>query len=178
MTSCSSGVSTIQRIGLGGGCHWCTEGVFVSLRGVIEVEQGWIAAPAPDDTFSEAVIVHYDPTTITAGQLMGVHLETHASTKDHGLRYRYRSAIYAFSVVDQLRFAKVLQRLSTEFSEPLVTRVLPFGAFRPSPPKYQDYYRTDPERPFCQTYISPKLRRLRQRRPELLQAAVRDQLSE
>tara|TARA_B100000795_G_scaffold173674_1_gene130984 strand:- start:4871 stop:5212 length:342 start_codon:yes stop_codon:yes gene_type:complete len=34
------------KIGLGGGCHWCTEAVFMSLKGVRSVRQGWIASDA------------------------------------------------------------------------------------------------------------------------------------
>ena len=125
------------------------------------VEQGWISAPAPDDAFSEAVIVHYDPEVITAAQLILVHLRTHAATKDHGLRHRYRSAIYAFDPADELVFAEILAELRPAFPEPLVTRVLPYVAFRESLPEHLDYYRTDPERPFCRRYIAPKLEYLR-----------------
>ena len=46
----------VQRIGFGGGCHWCTEAVFAALRGVICVEQGFIRADAPDDNFSPKLI--------------------------------------------------------------------------------------------------------------------------
>ena len=46
---------------------------------------------------------------------------------------------------------------------PLITRVLPFRAFQPSDARFQNYYATDPERPFCRTYIEPKLTMLRRR---------------
>ena len=159
------------RIALGGGCHWCTEGVFVSLRGVDRVEQGWVSAPPPHDAFSEAVIVHYDPERISADDLIAVHLETHAATKDHPLRSRYRSAVYAFSPEDRQYFTELLAELAADYDEPLVTRVYDFAAFRPSLPEHQDYYRTDPERPFCRRFISPKLQALRRRRPGLMRSA-------
>ncbi len=159
--------SPTSRIALGGGCHWCTEGVFVSLRGVARVEQGWVSSTPPHDAFSEAVIVHYDPAIITAEDLIAVHLETHASTKAHGLRHRYRSAIYAFTPAEEVCFAEILKRLAPDFSAPLVTRVYPFAAFKPSLPEHQDYYRTDPDRPFCVRFIAPKLAALRKGRPGL-----------
>lgn len=164
----SDGSIVLHKIALGGGCHWCTEGVFVFLRGVRRVEQGWVAAEPPHDAFSEAVIVHYDPAALTAEDLIGVHLETHAATKAHALRHRYRSAVYAFSAEDEAAFTTTLSRLAHDFAEPLVTRVYPFVAFRPSPPEYRDYYRTDPERPFCRRFIAPKLAALRKRRPGVL----------
>ena len=161
-------LQTLQRIALGGGCHWCTEGVFVSLRGVARVEQGWVASAPPNDAFSEAVIVHYDPAIISAEDLIAVHLETHAATKAHGLRHRYRSAVYAFSTKDERQFSAILSNLAKDFTDPLVTRVFPFVDFKPSLPEHQDYYRTDPERPFCVRFIAPKLKALRERRPSLL----------
>jgi len=158
----------LNKIALGGGCHWCTEGVFVSLRGVHEVEQGWVVSTPPDDAFSEAVIVHYDPGEISAEDLIAVHLETHAATGNHGLRHRYRSAVYAFSAEDSALFNELLEQFAGEFSGPLVTRVYPFVAFKPSLPEHRDYYRTDPERPFCVRFIAPKLAALRDKRPELV----------
>lgn len=158
----------LKKIGLGGGCHWCTEGVFVSLRGVEQVEQGWIASAAPNDAFSEAVVVHFDPGIISVEDLIAVHLETHASTKNHGLRHRYRSAIYYFLPEEEMIYQRILDDLSPSVEEELITEVLPYRAFRASLPEHQDYYRTDPERPFCQRYIAPKLKMLREKRNELM----------
>lgn len=127
-----------------------------------------MASVAPNDAFSEAVIVYYDPEVISAEDLIAVHLETHAATKEHGLRHRYRSAVYAFSEKDASRFEEILKRLADDFTEPLITRVYPFVDFKPSLPEHQDYYRTDPERPFCVRFIAPKLAALRRDKPELL----------
>ena len=152
---------------MGGGCHWCTEGVFVSLPGVERVEQGWIAAPAPDAAFSEAVIVHFDPARIAPVDLLSVHLGTHSATGRHALRGRYRSAVYCFDAAQLVRWRELLRLLQADFAEPLVTRVLRFADFRASEAAYRDYFRRDPQRPFCRRYIAPKLDRLRADRPDL-----------
>jgi peptide-methionine (S)-S-oxide reductase len=128
-----------------------------------------VSSTPPNDAFSEAVIVHYDPTVITAEDLIAVHLETHAATKAHGLRHRYRSAVYAFLPEEGGRFAAILANLAKAFTDPLITKVYPYVAFKPSLPEHQDYYRTDPERPFCVRFIAPKLKALRERRPGLLE---------
>ena len=54
----------LENAGFGGGCHWCTEAVFQSLRGVTEVAQGFIAADPPHQAYSEAVSVTWDPDLI------------------------------------------------------------------------------------------------------------------
>jgi peptide-methionine (S)-S-oxide reductase len=152
----------MDRIGFGGGCHWCTEAVFQSLIGVIQVEQGFIAAPPPDDSLSEAVIVSFDPGSITLADLIGVHLATHSSTSAHALRSRYRSAIYAFDTAQGQRARSALAAHARQSGAKFITRVLDFGRFSASAPRYHNYYATDPTRPFCQTHIDPKLALLRQ----------------
>lgn len=152
-----------SRIGFGGGCHWCTEAVFQALLGVSRVEQGFIASTPPMHAYSEAVIVHADTQKIPLEVLIEIHLRTHASTSHHALRGKYRSAIYAFNDEQAHQAREILTQLQPQFAAPLVTQVLPFTAFKASPPRYQNYYSKRPERPFCKTYIEPKLSRLRQR---------------
>ena len=36
--------STLLRLGLSGTCYWCTEAIFLSLKRVTHVEQGWISS--------------------------------------------------------------------------------------------------------------------------------------
>lgn len=154
---------SLQQLGLGGGCHWCTEAVFQSLAGVERVQQGFIASDAPDDAFSEAVLVDWDTQRLPLDALIEVHLRTHASTSLHTMRGKYRSALYVMNAAQADACTTALTRLQPGFDAPLITRVLPFRAFRASDARFQNYYATDPDRPFCRTYIEPKLAMLRRR---------------
>jgi peptide-methionine (S)-S-oxide reductase len=145
------------RIGLGGGCHWCTEAVYQSLIGVIKVEQGFVASYDKHDSFSEAVIVHYRETEISLKELIAIHLHTHESTSDHSMRGKYRSAVYTFDTTQADRVKRILKELQEDFKKPLVTKPYPFKSFKPSDEMFQDYYYSDPEKPFCKKHISPKL---------------------
>lgn len=150
------------ELGLGGGCHWCTEAVFDALRGAENVEQGFIASEPPHDSFSEAVRLRWDEEVLPLEVLIEIHLRTHASTSAHKMRGKYRSAIYVPSKVMAERCQATLAGLAPQFEDELVTQVLPLGEFRLSDERFRQYYQTRPDAPFCQTYIDPKLALLRQ----------------
>lgn len=152
--------TSIHKIALGGGCHWCTEAVFQSLRGVDSVAQGWVASTGAEASFSEAVVIHFDAEEIPLEVLLLVHLHTHASTSQHSMRGKYRSAVYSFSDDQHQRLEEILRRLCKNFKKPLVTKVYPFRVFKPSREAIQNYYYKNPEKPFCKAYIDPKLKLL------------------
>lgn len=147
----------LRKIGFGGGCHWCTEAVFQAIRGVKEVQQGWVASNGKEYTFSEAVIVTYDPEAISLQILIEIHLHTHKSTSNHSMRLKYRSAIYYFDKEQAQKSDEFLAKAQQDFTEPLITKVLAFKGFRPSTEAFQNYYRKNTAKPFCQRYITPKL---------------------
>ena len=115
----------MDQIGFGGGCHWCTEAVFQALRGVRDVAQGFIRSDPPHDSWSEAVLLAFDPHGIPVDALIEVHLRTHASTSNHKMRGKYRSAVYVFSDQQAEECRSALQRLQAQFDASLVTQVLP-----------------------------------------------------
>ncbi|MBA3908581.1 MAG: peptide methionine sulfoxide reductase [Rhodobacter sp.] len=161
-----------QSAGFAGGCHWCTEAVFQALRGVTEVRQGFIAADAPHDTYSEAAEVTWDPELIGFEDLIAVHLATHASTSHHKMRGKYRSAVYVHGSEHAQAAKAIIARIGQETDSVFVTEVLPFRSFKPSDLRFQDYYARNREGPFCDAYIEPKLALLRQRFSDLQRKAV------
>ncbi|KQO09349.1 peptide-methionine (S)-S-oxide reductase [Sphingomonas sp. Leaf242] len=147
----------MEKIGFGGGCHWCTEGVFQALKGVYQVDQGFIQSEAPWDTWAEGVLVSFDPTAISLATLAEVHLRTHSANGTYSPGGRYRSAIYVVDAEQRETAARTIARFATESGNGPRTLVLQFVGFRPSEARYQNYYQNDPGRPFCRRYIDPKL---------------------
>lgn len=147
----------MNKVGFGGGCHWCTEAVFQSLIGVVKVDQGWISSDDDNKDFSEGILVQYDEDQIGLSTLISIHLRTHSSTSRHQLRSKYRSAIYTQNIIQFEKVTKILKELQDDFVKPLVTQVLPIVSFKTNSSEYLNYYYNDPKRKFCRTYIDPKL---------------------
>ncbi|WP_339841993.1 peptide-methionine (S)-S-oxide reductase [uncultured Maribacter sp.] len=153
----------MRKIGFGGGCHWCTEAVFMALKGVAKVEQGFIAPQGNIDNLSEAVIVHYNAELIELKDLVAIHLDTHQSTQNHSMRHKYRSAVYYFMKEDKEFLKLIMNEFQQELSTAIITSILPFGQFKLSEEKFHNYYFIDIEKPFCKTHISPKIQLLKEK---------------
>ena len=160
-----------MSLGLGGGCHWCTEGIFSSVRGVHNVQQGWIAAPAPNNAFSEAILLEFDPAEIDLETLVHIHLHSHSASSQHSMRGKYRSAVYVFGDAQAGEARSAIASAQPDFEAPIITEVLPFESFKLNTEQFLNYYQRNPEKPFCQTYIAPKLRSLMQHYGRYLQPA-------
>ena len=145
------------KIGFGGGCHWCTEAVFQSLKGVDDVQQGYISTSEEPETFYEGILLKFDPVLIDLKTLIDIHLKTHQSTSNHSFRHKYLSAIYTMESSIYQRANEIIKNHLDNGKSDYITRVVYFGKFKSSRPQIQNYYKTDPERPFCRKYIDPKL---------------------
>lgn len=153
-------MKTLTKIALGGGCHWCTEAVFQTLKGVVKVEQGYVASVDGNTAFSEAVIIHFNKDKIALSVLIEIHLYTHKSTSNHSMRDKYRSAIYTFSEVQKKEAIHILNGFKNTFEDDIITEILPFSEFKASREAVQNYYKKNPEKPFCKQFINPKLKLL------------------
>lgn len=147
----------MQKIAFGGGCHWCTEAVFQSLVGVSEVEQGYVASMGDNNTFSEAVIVHFNAEKIALETLVEIHLYTHKSNSNHSMRTKYRSAVYLFTEAQKQQATTIIKAFQIAFDNKLITQVLSFETFKASREQIQNYYYNNPKKPFCERFINPKL---------------------
>jgi peptide methionine sulfoxide reductase msrA/msrB len=145
-----------------GGCFWCTESDFEKVDGVIEAISGYTGGDMPNPTYEqvsaggtghvEAVKVIYDPAKITYKQLLDVFWR-HVDPTDGGGQFvdrgsQYRSVIFYADDNERAMAEASKKRLaaSGRFDKPLVTEILPLGAFYPAEDYHQDYYKKNPIR--------------------------------
>jgi len=164
----------------GGGCFWCTEAVFQTLKGVESVESGYAGGtlPRPDyrniGDHAEVIKIEFDPSEISYEQLLTVFFATHDPTTpnqqgaDIGSQYR---SVILYSTEEQRqkaeRFIEKLNR-SSDLGADIVTEVKPLEIFYPAEDYHQNFYAQNPESGYCQAVINPKLNKVKEKFAELL----------
>jgi peptide-methionine (S)-S-oxide reductase len=173
-----------QTITLGGGCFWCTEAVYVRVRGVLDVESGYsnghVKNPSYEQVCSgdtghnEVVKLVFDPAQISLRQILGIFFAIHDPTtlnrQGNDAGTQYRSGIY-FSTPEQEQVARDLIRELTDeklFGAPIVTEVLPVANYWPAEDYHQDYYEQHPNQGYCSFVVGPKVAKFRKGFAELL----------
>lgn len=127
--------------------------------------------------YAEAIQLTFDPEKISYSDLLEVFWATHDPTQlncqgpDTG--HQYRSAIFYHNDEQKKSAVQSKKRLeeSGEFStsggsaaggkKPIVTEIAPLKSFYPAEKYHQDFYVHNPDAPYCQAVINPKLEKFR-----------------
>ena len=170
-------MSDSQTITLGGGCFWCTEAVFVKVRGITDVESGYsngqVKRPSYEDVCSgrtgsnEVVKLTYDPTDITLKEIFEIFFVVHDATtlnrQGNDAGTQYRSGIY-YSTPEQKQVAEDMIRQMGDdkmLGKPIVTEVLPLANYWPAEDYHQDYFEKNPNQGYCVAVAGPKVAKFR-----------------
>lgn len=171
-------MSPSETIVLAGGCFWCTEAVFVRVKGVLDVESGYSNGHVPQPSYeavcsgqtghAEVVKLAFDPAVIGLRQLLHIFFAIHDPTtpnrQGHDVGTQYRSGIYC-TTPEQERVARhVIAELQAEevFDAPIVTEVQPLHHYWPAEDYHQDFFARNPTQGYCLAVAAPKVAKLRQ----------------
>jgi peptide-methionine (S)-S-oxide reductase len=177
-----NGTQQLEQATLGGGCFWCLEAVYTELRGVERVISGYaggtVAFPSYEQVCSgrtghaEVVQVTFDPTEISYRDVLDVFFTIHDPTtlnrQGADVGPQYRSAIFYHSPEQQRTATEVLSEIKDLFSDPIVTELQPLDKFYPAEGYHQDYFARNPNQPYCQFVVAPKVAKARQKFMERL----------
>jgi len=165
--------SHAQTLVLGGGCFWCTEAVFVQVKGVLDVESGYSNGQTLNPSYeqvcsgttghNEVVQLTYDPQIINTRILLEIFFVIHDPTtlnrqgNDRGTQYR--SGIY-FTTPEQADVAKtIMAEIEAEniFDTALVTEVVPLKNYSAAEDYHQDFFERNPTQGYCMAVAAPKV---------------------
>jgi peptide-methionine (S)-S-oxide reductase len=176
--------SKIESVAFGGGCFWCTEAVFLILKGVVAVTPGYAGGSTKNPTYkqvssgttghAEVILVEYNPEIVSFEKLLGVFFDSHNPTElnkqgnDVGTQYR---SILLYSTEDQKNLAELyIKKLidSKKYNKPIVTEITELIKFYPAEEYHKDYYAKHPDEGYPQAIIKPKVEKIKDKYKDLL----------
>lgn len=161
---------------LAGGCFWCTEAVYLGIKGVMEVESGYIGGSVVDPTYeqvcsgttghAEAIRIRFDADVISYDDLLDIFFATHDPTtlnrQGNDIGTQYRSAIFPHSPDQEAAVGRAIARAQAGHNAPIVTAIEPLSTWYPAEDYHQNYWqRVGTQNPYCMAVIPPKLNKLK-----------------
>ena len=164
---------TTETTTLGSGCFWCTEAIFLRVKGVLKVESGYSGGSVPNPTYeavctgktghAEVCQITFDPSIISFTDLLEVFFKTHDPTtlnrQGADVGTQYRSVIFYHSEQQKSISEKIISKLNEEkiWDNKIVTEISPIRKFYKAEDYHQDYYSRNEYQPYCSFVITPKI---------------------
>ena len=165
--------ASAKVITLGGGCFWCTEAVFLRVRGVLQVTSGYANGHVPEPSYAqvcegdtghnEVVQVVYDPEHIDLRSLLEIFFATHDPTtlnrQGNDVGTQYRSGIYYNDETDRAVAQSVWDEVNAALEGSVVTELLPLQCFYEAEAYHQNYFAQHPHQGYCAFVVAPKVQK-------------------
>jgi peptide-methionine (S)-S-oxide reductase len=167
----------LEKATLGGGCFWCTEAVYLELKGVVDVKPGYSGGHVKNPSYkevcnettghAEVVQITFDPEVVSFSEILEVFFVTHDPTtlnrQGNDVGTQYRSAIFYHSETQKQTAQKVIKLLTKDkvYNKPIVTEVTAFSAFYPAEDYHINYFARNKNQPYCQFVVAPKVEKFR-----------------
>lgn len=151
LISAGAAQAETERAIVAGGCFWCVESDFESVRGVSSVVSGYTGGKSQNPTYDnheghfEAVEITFDNTVISYADLMAKFLRS-VDVLDAGGQFcdrgkAYRTAIFVSNTAQKQAAQAAVAEAEAALGTKIVTPVLKVGTFWIAEDYHQDYYK-------------------------------------
>lgn len=174
----------LEKIAFGGGCFWCTEAVFLEIRGVEAVTPGYAGGHTENPTYeevstgttghAEVILIEYNPEVVPFSKLLDVFFASHDPTtlnrQGADVGTQYRSIILCETEAQREEAERAIKELTEKkaYQKPIVTEVVPLKKFYPAEEYHKKYYERHPNEGYSQVVIAPKVEKVKEKFKELL----------
>jgi len=179
-----SSPSQTQTVTLAGGCFWCLEAAYTTIRGVTKVVPGYAGGTKPNPTYeevsggatghAEVVQVSFDSKVITLKEILeifwAIHDPTTPNRQGSDIGTQYRSMILYESVEQKKAAEDSIKAVAKLWPSPIVTELVPLETFYPAEEYHRNYFERNPSQAYCQVVINSKLKHLREQFASKLKA--------
>jgi peptide-methionine (S)-S-oxide reductase len=173
----NTSIDSIEIATFGAGCFWCVEAVYQQVNGVIKVESGYAGGSIKNPSYKEVCSgrtghaevcqITFDPRIVSFNQLLeiffGVHDPTTLNRQGGDVGTQYRSSIMFHSDAQKASAELAIKAAneSGNWTDPVVTEVVPFDIFYRAEDYHMDYFNLHGEQPYCQMVVRPKVEKFK-----------------
>ena len=167
-----------ELLTLGGGCFWCLEAVYEDVPGVLDVTSGYAGGRTERPSYqqvitgrtghAEVVQIAYDPSQVDLDKLLEIFWVIHDPTtqdrqgNDVGNQYRSIVLVRDDAQEQAVKASIARQETAGAHTGSLTTQVVPLDRFWPAEDDHQDYFRNNPDKPYCAFVVAPKVMKYRE----------------
>lgn len=152
-----SAQAATEKAIVAGGCFWCVESDFESVKGVSEVVSGYTGGTTENPTYKkvgrggtghyEAVEITFDNTTISYAKVLEMFFRSVDPT-DAGGQFcdrgeSYRTAVFPLNAEQAAVAEAEKAKAEKTLGQAIVTPILPAKTFYLAEDYHQDYYKGD-----------------------------------
>ncbi len=172
-------MDNLETATLAAGCFWCVEAIFDDLKGVEDVVSGYSGGHTENPTYkevcsettghAEVVQIRFDPNELSFKELLQVFLTVHDPTtlnrQGGDIGTSYRSAVFYHSDEQKQVAEETIAEFNAEgiYDNPIVTEVTAFDKFWSAEDYHQEYFANNPNQPYCNAVVAPKVAKFRQK---------------
>jgi peptide methionine sulfoxide reductase msrA/msrB len=153
-----------------GGCFWCTETIFESIRGVKEVISGYAGGKETNPSYesigagltghAEAFEVYYDPSVITYNDLLRVFFAAIDPTTVDGqspdFGKQYRTIAFYRNDDEKAKIEAKIKEIAPLYTQPIATQVVKYDTFYQAEDYHQNYVRLNPNQSYVRSESIPR----------------------
>ena len=165
----------MQTYVLAGGCFWCLDAVYRTLKGVQDVVSGYTGGHTDKPTYhdvttgrtghAESVKVIFDETVIPPEVILDVFFTLHdprqLNRQGNDVGTQYRSAMFYADDAQKALFEAARDRASGDWDGDIVTEIAPLGPWFDAEEYHQDFFAKNPGQGYCMAVALPKVVKIR-----------------
>ena len=160
---------------IAGGCFWCLDAVYRTLKGVSDVVSGYTGGATTNPSYdavctgttghAEAVAVTFDPEVIPDSVILDVFFSLHdprqLNRQGNDVGTQYRSAMFYADDAQKALFEAARDRANGYWEGGIVTTLEPLGEYYRAEEYHQDFFAKNPGQGYCLAVALPKVNKIR-----------------
>jgi len=170
---------------LAGGCFWCLDAVYRTLKGVHDVVSGYTGGETANPSYeavctgrtghAEAVKVVFDETVIPESVILDVFFTLHdprqLNRQGNDVGTQYRSAMFYSTDDEKALYEASLERAAEYWDGGIVTTLEPLGDWYDAEEYHLDFFAKNPTQGYCLAVALPKVNKVRKSYAEYVLAS-------